>query len=309
MIKKYPEFKKLKEYPNLGNWIESLCEDDEFIRSIVGELTGEVDPKIRVSNAVDVLDNSKKLELVNRVESYLNGGGSQPDISTSVDVGGVMESYGKGVFTTFLKCLTALGLKNNSPQEEPPNNFIVYFIFEKLDRFKVESVFSRFKSLNSTGIESSSSFEISIYFGIKDDLILEYGWKDGDKEYPIGNFKLNKSKLNWVKTSDLKSLSGLKKFLANLNIDDLLLISRLKSHISQFKIQNKQPNPPIIVERTIIFKWWGVGKWDNGFMEESEVDRIREIIRSHLVQFKWKEKILISLTAESFWVYLKIKLK
>ena len=307
MIKKYPEFKKLREYPNLGNWVESLCQNDEFIRSIVGEITRDVDPKVGVSNAVEVLDNSKKLELVNRIQSYLDGVDSTPDITTSVDVDGkIEESFGKGIFTTFLKCLTALGLKDNSPSDSPSNDWIVYFEFKNLDPFKVNSVFSRFKSLSQ--IDLNFTYDVSLYFGIKDSLILEYGWFDKTHNQ-IGKFPISRSVINWIKTSNMKSLTGIRKFLLNISKEDIQIFSKLKSHIQNLEIGGSKIMIPKISDRVITFGWYGVGKWEDSKMSSENLEVIKDKIRNHILKLKFNEKLLISVTADNFWLYLKIKLK
>lgn len=307
MIKKYPEFKKLREYPNLGNWVESLCQNDEFIRSIVGEITRDVDPKVGVSNAVEVLDNSKKLELVNRIQSYLDRVDSTPDITTSVDVyEKIEESYGKGIFTTFLKCLTALGLKDNSPSDSPSNDWIVYFEFKNLDPFKVNSVFNRFKSLSQ--IDLNFTYDVSLYFGIKDSLILEYGWFDKTHNQ-IGKFPISKSVVNWIKTSNMKSLSGIRKFLLNISKEDIQIFSKLKSHIQNLEIGGSKIMVPKINDRVITFGWYGVGKWEDSKMSSENLEVIKDKIRNHILKLKFNEKLLISVTADNFWIYLKIKLK
>lgn len=307
MIKKYPEFKKLKEYPNLGSCIESLCKDDEFVRSIVGEITGDIDPKVSVSNAVDVLDNSKKIELVNRVESHLSGLKKDPKISTSVDVtDSIVESYGKGIFTTFLKCLTALGLKDNSPSDSPSNDWIVYFEFKNLDPFKVNSVFSRFKSLSQ--IDLNFTYDVSLYFGIKNNLILEYGWFDKTHNQ-IGSFPISKSVVNWIKTSNMKSLSGIRKFLLNISKEDIQTFSKLKSHIQSLELGGSKILMPKINDRVITFGWYGVGKWEDSKMSSENLDVIKDKIRNHILRLKFSDKLLISVAAENFWIYLKIKLK
>ena len=133
MIKKYFEFSEYKNHNTLGEYIESLC-DDEFVRSIVGDYTKKFDPKIRISNAVNLLDDYDKVQILKRVESHLNGSDSKLGITTTVDTNEVIdESYGKGVFTTFLKCLTALGLKDNDQHKRPPSEFLSIFLFENLD--------------------------------------------------------------------------------------------------------------------------------------------------------------------------------
>lgn len=307
MISKYFEFSQYGKHNTLGEYIESLC-DDEFIRSIVGEYTKEIDPKIRVSNSINLLEDYEKIQLLKRVESHLNGSKSEPQITTSVDTyETIEESYGKGIFTTFLKCLTALGLKENKPVQETPNNFLFLFKFEKLDYLKVESIFKRFKSLQILGIEYSP--DMGLYFGIKSDGFLEYGYIT-DKMNEIGKFPIKKSTLNWIKTSDLKSLSGIKKSLTNLSHGDLILLGKIKTEMGKFKPEYcEQKMTPQIQDRIISFGYSGYGNWNNGKINDEDLIKLKENVKEFLLKYRWSSNILVNTSAKNFWSHINIKIK
>lgn len=308
MIKKYSEFQDFKKFPTLGEWVESLCKDDDLIRSIVGDITRDVNPSIRVSNAVNVLDDYEKIQLVKRIESHLSGKEGELKVTTSMNVDEVIdESYGKGIFSTFLKCLTSLGGKDIKPVENTPPNFLVYFTLEGADYLTIESVFKRFKSMEILDIVYGPG--LSIYYGININGNLEYGtFKDGLNK--IGEFKLNRSNLNWIKISELKSISRLKSILNDLNSEDIRLLTRIKSEVNNFSPGHFDENlGPNLSGRVLTFGWCGWGRWNNGKLEDEDIEKFKSMFREKISKYNWSNKILISVTAHKFWVYLKIKLK
>lgn len=49
MIKKYNQFISESENKNsLGEYIESLAQNDKYIQMIVGQMTGDINPSIRI---------------------------------------------------------------------------------------------------------------------------------------------------------------------------------------------------------------------------------------------------------------------
>ena len=135
MIKRYNQFISesfsKEDHHSLGEYIEQLAENDEFIQMIVGQMTGDIDVSIRMSNAINLLDDLQKVELLKRVENHLNGVEGKTHVAATVDaktVEPIDEAYGKNVLNTFFKCLTALGFKENSPQtNEVPTEFLMFF--------------------------------------------------------------------------------------------------------------------------------------------------------------------------------------
>jgi hypothetical protein len=286
-----------------------LSKDDQFIRTLIGEYTKDIDPSISASNAINVLDDMDKLQLLKRVELHLNGHEGDIDVSTSTPVDLVEESYGKNILTTFMKCLTALGFKDNTPEsKEIPAEFLIFFKFSGVDSSKIESVFKRFKSLSSIKIDYTQP-KMGLYFGIKNDGNFEYGYYY-DELVSIGQFKLNKSTFNSLKLSDLKSASGLKKMLVNLNLSDILLMGKIKVEMDKFQPGYfEQKMVPFLNDRIMTFGFYGVGKWDNGQLDEGELMNLKGNLRTFLSKYKWSEKIQISVVPSKFWVYINIKLK
>ena len=316
MIKRYNDFIQesfsKENHHSLGEYIEQLAENDEFIQMIVGQMTGDIDSSIRMSNAINLLDDLEKVELLKRVENHLNGVEGKTHVAATVDaktVEPIDEAYGKNVLNTFFKCLTALGFKENSPQtNEVPTEFLMFFKLSGVDSSRIEGVFRRFKSLQSINVDYSHP-TMGLYFGIKCDGLFEYGYYY-DELIPIGQFKLTKSIYNQIKLSELKSASGLKKILVNLNFEDIVLMSKIKVEMDKFSPGYfEQKMVPQILERTMTFGYYGVGKWDNGQLDAGEFENVKNNLKTFLMKYKWSEKIMISVQPSKFWVYIQIKLK
>jgi hypothetical protein len=319
MIKRYNDFIQesfsQENHHSLGEYIEQLAENDEYIQMIVGQMTDDINPSIRLSNAVNLLDDLTKVELLKRVENYLNGEEGETHVAATVDADTVtptepvQEAYGKSVLNTFFKCLTALGFKDNTPQtNEVPAEFLMFFKLSGVESSKIQGVFSRFKSLQSIKVDYSHP-SMGLYFGIKCDGLFEYGYYY-DELVPIGQFKLTKSIYNQIKLSELKSASGLKKILVNFNFEDIVLMSKIKMEMDKFNPGYfEQKMVPQINDRTMTFGFYGVGKWDNGQLDAGELENVKTNLKTFLMKYKWSEKILISVTPNKFWVYIQVKLK
>ena len=316
MIKKYNQFVSESGNKNsLGEYIESLAQNDEYIQMIVGQMTGDINPSIRLSNAVNLLDDLQKVELLKRVENHLNGVEGETNVSTIIDVNEipnietVKEAYGQNVLITFFKALTALGFKDNQQEtKEVPGEFLIFFKFIIQDSQKIKDVFGRFKSLKSVEIDTGS-IHTGLYFGIKLDGNFEYGYYY-DELIPIGIFKLNKSIFNQLKLSELKSTSGFKKATATLTFDEIRLLSQIKSEMLKFNPGYfQQTMTPQLVDKTLTFGYLGLGKWDNGQLDPGEIENIKQNLKSYLLKYKWSEKVLVAAKPQNLWVLIQIKLK
>jgi len=318
MIKKYKDFVSenysQEIHNSIGEYIEKLSENDKFIQMIVGQMTGDIDVSIRMSNAINLLDDLQKVELLKRVENHLNGFEGDVNVNATVDSGTVIpteinEAYGKSVLNTFFKCLTALGFKDNTSQtNEVPTEFLIFFKLTGVESSKIEGVFKRFKSLQSISVDYSRP-TMGLYFGIKCDGLFEYGYYYDDL-VPIGQFKLTKSVYNQIRLLEFKSVSGLKKILVNLNFEDIVLMCKIKTEMDKFSPGYfEQKMVPQINERTMTFGFYGVGKWDNGQLDSGEFENVKSNLKMFLSKYKWSEKIMISIQPSKFWVYIQIKLK
>ena len=313
MIKRYINFItenfSKEEHNSIGEYIQSLADSDDYITMIANQYLQDVDPSIQLSNSVNLLSDLEKVELLKRVENYLNGVEIEPSVSTSTDVNLLEESYGKNLLTTFLKTISNLGFKDNHPQsKDVPNDFLIFFRFSGVNSSDVEIAFKRFKSLKSIQIDYSQP-HIGLYYGIKNDGTFEYGYYYDDL-IPIGQFKLNKSAYNSIKLSDSRSISTLKKMLSNLSHNDILLMGKIKMGMESFQPgYYEQKSVPILNDRIITFGYYGVGKWDNGVLDEGEFMNIKNNLKIFLSKFRWSELIQISIVPNKFWVYINIKLK
>lgn len=320
MIKRYLQFVKenlVEDHRSFGEWVDSLMSDD-YIKNIVTRYTNEIDPSIEVSNAVNLLDPKTQNEIRGQIERYLETGieDKEPEIIVSTETEELLESQevsvvGKGVFTSFLKSLTALGQKENKPNwNKTPDDFLLYYFFQNLNSEEVKLIFSRFKSLQRyLHLISYDKNEVSLYFGLKCDGQFEYGiYYEGN--LPIGQFKISKSTIKWIVSLESKSAQSLKKELVNLSYEDILTLGKIKQDMKVFSPgYYERKLTPELKDRVISFGYYGVGKWDNGKLDEGELMNIKNNFTTYLLSKRWGTKVLISVKAVSFWVYLHIKLK
>ena len=320
MIKRYLEFIKESsenEYHSLGEWIESLYEDD-YIKNIVNRYISDITPDIILSNAINILDENTKAEIKSQIEDYQKNGiqDKETEVVVSTDTEKLLESTeitiaGKGIFTSFLKTLTALGQKDVNPSKDKcPDNFLLFYHYPNLSAEDVKTIFGRFKSLTRyIEMIDYGKNEVDLYFGIKCDGTFEYGILY-EKFIPIGRFKLSQSIIKWIVQLDSKSASSLKKELVNLNYTDILLLGKIKTDMKDFNPgYHEQKSKPTIIEKVISFGYYGIGKWDNGKLDEGELLNIKTNFIAWIMNKKWGDKVLISVKPQSFWLFIHIKLK
>jgi len=293
--------------------------DDDYVRKIVTRYTNEIDPSIDIFNAVKILDTKTQNEIKGQIERYLQYGieNKEPEIIVSTETEELLESQeisvsGKGVFTSFLKALTALGQKDNLPNwDKTPDDFLIYYFFPNLNSDNVKSIFSRFKSLQRyINLVSYDNNFVNLYFGIKCDGQFEYGLSYEENNLPIGQFKISKSIIKWIVSIESKSAHSLKKELVNLSYNDIITFGKIKMDMVEFNpgYHEKKLNPSL-KDRVISFGYFGVGRWDNGKIDEGELMNIKNNFTTYLLSKRWGSKVLISVKSSSFWVYLHIKLK
>jgi len=318
ILKNFKNFisENFEGFSTIGEYIEYLAKDSDFVRRLVGEFTKDIKPDVRISNSINSLDEhtqsvilkiieDESKDLKNETETEAN-----PYVSIiykeSVDVGG------KNIFKCFLKAISALGqrdckinFKNHS------ENFIGIFITDTLPTSQIQNILSRYVYFDSY-IKSMSeiNYECKLYFGIRNDLNLEYGILFPTKLIKFGEFLITKGAHNYIMTLDLKSASNLKKFLVNLDISKLNLISKIKSvMVNFFPGQSDNKNPPIINGDIITYGYEGVGNWDNQKIDDGELENIKSNLRTFLLQFKWSDKIQFNVVTSNNWVFINIKIK
>jgi hypothetical protein len=319
MIKRYLEFIKENhdEFNSIGEWVESLYEDD-YVKNIVNRYIDPVSSDIRLSNAINLLDEFTQKEIKQQIEKYQQEGieEKEPVISTSTDLETLTESEitkaGRGIFHSFLKTLTALGQKEKKSEiERCPDNFLLFYFYDNLEAEAVKQVFSRFQSLVPylEHIDYGKN-EVSLYFGVKCDGELEYGVSYDGNFTPFGSFKLNQTVIKWLNNIEAKSAFSLKKELVNLSYSDIIILGKVKSEMSQYNPgYHEKRLKPELRDRVMSFGYQGIGTWDNGKLDESELANLKNNFITWLLSKNWGSKVLISVKPSSYWLYIHIKLK
>lgn len=325
VIKKYLDFIKENESNSFGEWVEGLMNDD-YVRNIVARYTGDIDSTIRLANAINILSDKEKTDIKYQINKYLENGieEKEPVINASTDTSELPEEdsiseqvqveisvAGKGIFNSFLKAITALGRKETtSNPDKCPNDFLIFYHYDNLLSEDVKIIFNRFKSLNRyTDLIDYGRNEVSLYFGIKSNGQFQYGISY-ESLITIGEFKLSQSTIKWILSLESKSAYSLKKDLVNLTYNDIIILGKIKTDILTFNPGYHEKKAfPIINNRVISFGWYGVGKWDNGKLDEGELMNIKNNFNSWVISKKWGTKILVSVNTQSFWLWIHIKLK
>lgn len=311
---KYLEFLKEKDNNNIGEWVESIY-DDYYVKNIVNRFIGDIKPNIRLANAINLLEDRQKLDIKNQIDKYLENGieDKKPDVlaSASIDESVEVTNAGKSIFTSFLKSVTALGLKEKGPNiERCPSQFLLFYFYENLSAEDVKAIFSRFKSLSRyLELVDYGKNETSLYFGLKCDGTLEYGIAY-DRLNPIGQFKLSNSVVKWLISLESKSAANFKKEIVNLTYNDIILLGKIKMDMKEFRPGYfEKDSKPTINDKVITFGYYGVGKWSNGKMDDADFVEVKNNFTQWILSKKWGSKVLVNVKAQSFWLYLNIKIK
>ena len=319
MIKNYNQFirESFNGFRTIGEYIESISKNNDYALNIISQYTQDIDPTIRIANAINLLDKSTQGFIIKMIQDHRNGTEEQkePVVIAYTDAN-LLEANeviaGKNLFKCYLKVFTALGLKETKPDwENTPESFLIYFKTGLIDVNGIKSVMSRYRYFDTFINEIDyTQNECQLYFGIKCDSTFEYGIVTEDQIIPIGKFKLTKGILNWILTLDSPSAINLKRELLHLDISKIALFCKIKNEMKNFvpgsseKKMNPQLNDDIIT-----FGYYGIGKWDNGKMDTGELENVKNNFKIFLAKYKWAERVQVSVTSNQFWLYLNIKLK
>lgn len=320
IVKRYKDFIK-ENFNSLGEEIESIYQD-EYIKNIVNRYIEDIDPSIRIANAINLLDERTQKEIKSQVNNYLQNGieDKEPTVITSTETDELLEESmaqeeisvaGKGVFSSFLKSLTALGRKDNKSNFDIcPEEFLIYYQLDNILSDDVKLIFKRFKSLyRYINLIDYGSNEVTLYFGIKTDGYFEYGISY-DNRLPIGQFKLNKSTINWILRIESKSAESLKKDLVNLSFNDILTLGKIKQDMSDYRPGYFESKSPVYINDKIIsFGYYGFGNWNNGKLSDEDLLKVKTEFSNWVISKKWGTKVLVSINPKSFWLNIHLKLK
>jgi hypothetical protein len=212
---------------------------------------------------------------------------------------------GKHVFTTFLKVITSLGLKDTPANwANIPNDFILYFEYQA----KYEDLISRmyrFPSLSKFVDKVPSNPKL--FYGIKTDLTFHFGFRD-EQAISIGGFKVNKAALNSLQLLDSPSAAHLKRELAYLSNEKIKFMIAIYNHMRKFHPGNTDNRSYKIVDGLMEFGYQGLGSWTEGQM--TNFDKLKEKFRNYLQSLKGHENLKMAVrTDNGFWIYCTIMIK
>lgn len=322
-IKKYNQFVTESRDEELCNRVDQLMSDEDAAR-IINKYITEPEKHLTPGNAVNLLDDNSKASLKKELDDYQSMGVVDKDATiefTTVEpsIETVVESFdeseitpgGKGAFTSFLKVMTALGQKDVvSNPTLCPDGFILYYLSGIMETTVVKSVLGRYKSLSRFVDDVDYSHnELRLYFGVRCDGDIEYGSFSEDAR-PFGSFRLSASSIKWLSGLDLRAAFSLKKEIVNLTPMDVKILGKIKSDMMTYEPgYNEEKMKPTLTDRIISFGFKGVGKWDNGVLDQGEMDNIKSNFTSWVMGKSWGNKVLVSIKAGSYWLYIHIKLK
>ena len=318
MLKKYLQF--IKEnfggFDTLGEYIEYLAKDNEYAKHIISEYTKEIDPTVKTSNAVNVLDKHTQELILKMIEDEKTNVKPEDEVTvnsyTSTTVYESQETGGRNIFKCFLKIISALGQRNSQINwKMTPDNFLCMFVTDQVNVEELRGIMSRYLYFDKfiKSHPTSSKFA-KLYYGVKDDLYFEYGVMIDHNNFTLGSFLLTQGTYNFIMTLDLKSATNLKKYLVSLDLSKLSILSKVKSVMKDFfPGQSESKLEPTITGDIISYGFQGLGKWDNGQVDMGELDNIKNNLRSHLMQYKWSDKIQFNVIPSDHWVFLNIKIK
>lgn len=310
---KYEEYKD--EHDTLGEYVEYLqdnIEDKERFAQILGKYL-KADTDVRISNAVNVLPEVDQRFLIRELERELGINESVETDEIKNDVADTTLS-GKWGFNSFIKVITALGIPDIKPDfDNCPKDFAIYYSFNNVDSYKLSNILGRFRSLKLAKqlVDDSDDEIVGVYFGLKSKgnlFYMEYGLLLDDVRKVFGEFKFGKRVLGELSKHKSKSLVSLKEELSKTSLEDLKILMKVKSDLSNLSpgFYYKKSNPAI-KDNVLIQGYYGLGSWEKGMMKSDTIDELKSEFKEWILTQRWRKKVLFSVKADKFWVYFKIK--
>lgn len=315
-IKNYNLF-ILEDKKNKAEEIVKLAGDDSYALDLISSYCKNVDTTVDLTSSISLLSEETQDKILSLIKKHkFKKQQDDANVLANTDLNLLKESEvtlaGKNLFNCFCKIFTALGYKNIQPNWKlTPTDFLVYYSTNEIDYLEIRSVTSRFKYLDQA-LENlkTSTQNAQLYFGLRNDLVMEYGILFQDNLNKIGEFKFTKSIYNTILISDYLALLSFKSILSTLEYDKVKLMCRIKREMMTFNpgyFEDKLK--PYITDNVITFGFFGIGRWDNGVMDEYEVESVKNNLKSFLLHFKWSQDVKISVVPKNFWIYINIKLK
>lgn len=288
--------KAVEEAGTIGRWVEKKISNNDYLKGVISPFLTSFSPDIRVANAVDKLSDFDKKQVF-----YLIAGDNLNESN-----GESKASGGKWIFKSFLKALTSLNL--DKMQKVANKDYLIYYETVDIQDDLLLKAFHRFKSLlhiYSTALNQ----QCRAFYGLDNNLNFVYGLSTVSNKVIIGNFKLTKGNFEWLKGMSSMSFSNFKKDILELNWEDLLLLKKISKFMLEYPLGDKTKFEPVFINGVFIFSYYGVSKWDNGVIDNSEFINIKTNLKTRLSSESWSSRVLIKLSADDFYLKVNFKLK
>lgn len=298
-------------FRTIGEYIESLSKDNEYALNIISQHTQDIDPTVRLANAINLLPKSKQELILKLIIDEKTGKEQSKDVDvisyTSANLNESSDSVaGKKIFQCFLKVITALGQKEiNQNFERCPKDFSSYFETDLLPVDDVKSVMSRYQFFDQKINDIDYTFNVcNLYYGIKIDCKFEYGIRTENDFVIIGQFQITPSILKYFLLLTSPSAKNLKKQISVLDFNQISLIGKIKQAMVNFNAGTFQKAlKPTIMDNIISF----------GYMDQqidpNEIENVKSNLKSFLIPFKWSDRVQINISITGNHLFINIKLK
>jgi hypothetical protein len=313
-IKSYLDF--LKEDNNdLAEEIISLAEGDSYAQTLISKYCKEFDTSVDAYSIISILDKNLQKEILQKIKEYKSKKEEDPEVFANTDLN-LLESNsvtaGKNLFSCFLKMLTALGCKNIQANHElTPSEYLVYLVTNDLNYLDIRMVSARFKYLDMIILDMQTSTQVAkLYYGLKNDMKIEYGLTFQETTHKIGEFNFKKETFDSLINSTFLSLYNFKKSLNHFGFEKLKIFGKIKKSMNSFNPgYHENKSKPTIDGDIMTLGYYGIGRWDDGYMDHNEIQSVKNNLKHYLIQFPWSENIQLSIVAKEYWLYINIKLK
>ena len=140
ILRKFSLFKENQKYNSIGEYIEELVGQNEYLLMIVSNYLDTKDTDIRLANAINTLDHFEANQLLDRVLKVKSKGEDIKDsevsgyVTVTENIDSEVAIGGKNIFKSFLKLITSLGLKEiQIDWNKCPKNYLFYIHYENID--------------------------------------------------------------------------------------------------------------------------------------------------------------------------------
>lgn len=305
------------EWGSLGEYAEYIKDQTkdktEFIRKL-GEYLPDEKTDIRLANIINNLNPYHQRIIINNLEEEF----LKESLEEFEDDFDKFKKGGKMSFNSFIKCLTALNVNDDLNCTDIPKNFSYFITHKDINREKCLKIFKRFRSLNSgiRIVENIDSPLIGLYWGVKmyDDnkLYMDYGVLDLDnnKMYMIGDFKLSKNTINRLLNKKNKPLDPIRNIFEKWDLQKEKTLLKIKNDLTNFSPAFYQKKSNVYIQDNCVIQgFYGAGTWEEGVINSESIKNIKKEFKNWVCDQKWRDKVLINIKANKFWIYFKIKIK